>query len=144
MQTRRTKRNYGLTMNMPPMIDVVFLLLIFFLVASQFAQVTYEQQVDLPEAESSEAPEQLAPSRHRLVVHIAADEQWTVTGAPITVEEFRQQLLRLLEEVPADELEVRVRADRTVPYRAIEPLLLTCAREGGWKVNFAVLPEPRS
>ena len=36
-------------------------------------------------------------------------------------------------------LEVRIRADRQVPYRHVEPILLACARCGVWKVTFAVI-----
>jgi biopolymer transport protein ExbD len=35
-------------------------------------------------------------------------------------------------------LEVRIRTDRLVPYRVIEPIMVACARSGVWKVTFAV------
>ena len=37
------------------------------------------------------------------------------------------------------QMEVRIRADRTVPYRVVEPLMIACARAGVWKVTFAVV-----
>ena len=36
-------------------------------------------------------------------------------------------------------LEVRIRSDRNVPYRVVEPVLLACARSGVWNVTFAVI-----
>jgi len=46
---------------------------------------------------------------------------------------------RLLQENPtAPPLEVRIRCDRKVPYSVVEPIMIACARQGVWKVTFAV------
>jgi hypothetical protein len=39
------------------------------------------------------------------------------------------------------DLEVRIRGDRSVPYRVIEPLLVSCAEAGVWNVGFVVVRE---
>ena len=36
------------------------------------------------------------------------------------------------------DLEVRIRSDRTVPYARVEPVMLSCAKAGIWNVTFAV------
>lgn len=138
MRSQRQKRTYGMPLNMTPLIDVVFLLLVFFLVASQFAQVEYEREVDLPEAESGEQPE---PSPRRLIVHVGRDESLSVAGLPLDPEKLDGRLREFRGDDPAADVEVRLRADRDVPYRVIKPVLLACARNGIWRVNFAVLPE---
>jgi biopolymer transport protein ExbD len=141
MRSHRQKRSYGLPLNMTPLIDVVFLLLVFFLVASQFAQVEYEQEVDLPEAESGE---QAPQARRRLVVHVGRDESLSVAGLAVDPDALEQRLRDFLGGDSPDDVEVRLRADRAVPYRAIEPVLLACARSGIWRVDFAVLHESAS
>jgi biopolymer transport protein ExbD len=138
MRSQRQRRSYGMPLNMTPLIDVVFLLLVFFLVASQFAQVEYEQEVDLPEAESGEQAEL---SARRLVVHVGRDESLSVSGVALDPRDLDGRLRAILGEGSPEDVEVRVRADRQVPYRAIKPVLLACARNGIWRVNFAVLPE---
>ena len=35
--------------------------------------------------------------------------------------------------------EVRIRSDRSVPYRFVEPVMIACARAGAWNVTFAVI-----
>ena len=131
----------GVPLNMTPMIDVVFLLLIFFLVASQFAQVEYDQSVDLPKAESSESLESQPSKSYRLVIQIDQDEQWTLAGNPVNLMDVENHFETLAQSLKPDQIEVRIGADRKAPYRSIEPLLMTCAENGIWDVNFAVLPE---
>ncbi len=43
------------TLNLTPLIDVVFLLLVFFLVSTTFADEQVEMDLELPEAQSGEA-----------------------------------------------------------------------------------------
>jgi hypothetical protein len=46
--------------------------------------------------------------------------------------------------VHGDDLEVRIRSDRSVEYSRIEPILLACVRAGIWNVSFAVLRREES
>jgi biopolymer transport protein ExbD len=128
-------RGGGLKFNLTPMIDVVFNLIIFFLAASHLARSEIVADVELPEAATG-GPEE-ADLHRRLIVTILADGKLSVGGREMTLAQVEQLL-------PADErareFEVRIRTDRRVAYRHIEPLLLACARAGVIKVRFAVLP----
>jgi biopolymer transport protein ExbD len=127
------------------MIDVVFNLVIFFLAASHLARSQVALPVNLPEAAGGRPEE--AQKASRLTITVLADGQYSVAGEIHRIE----QLEALLAPAPApaglqELLEVRIRADRQVPYRAIEPLLLSCARHGVTRIRFAVAParlEPR-
>ena len=46
---------------------------------------------------------------------------------------------RQSQDPQQNRLEVRIRSDRTVPYRIVEPLMVACARSGVWRVTFAVV-----
>jgi len=63
-----------------------------------------------------------------------------LAGEVVDVPEFRR---RIGVEAQRTEgaLEVRIRADRSVPYRAVEPLLSACANSGVWNVGFTVVHE---
>lgn len=132
----------GLKFNITPMIDVVFNLIIFFLAASHLARSEALEQVELPEAGTSQ-PEQ-AELQRRLIVTITADEKLRVSGSEYKLPQI-EQLIVAERGDPAQgrDFEVRIRTDRRVPYRTIEPLLLACARAGVSKVKFAVLPNER-
>ena len=125
--------------NMTPMIDVVFLLVIFFLVSSHLAQQESQYELDLPNASSGVAPEK--DDVRRVVVNVLPEE--TPAGR-IMVGDRRmghEELKKLiaLERKTHGRLEVRIRTHRKVPYRLVEPIMVACARSGVWKVTFAVL-----
>jgi biopolymer transport protein ExbD len=71
-----------------------------------------------------------------------ADETILVGGSPIGERGIADMLREFKAAQPEGEVELRIRSDRAAPYRAVEPLLLECARNGIWKVTFAVLREP--
>jgi biopolymer transport protein ExbD len=121
---------------MTPMIDVVFLLIIFFLVSSHLARQETQIEVDLPGAETSEQPD--ATSRPRVTVNVLPNGQVLLGSGPVDRNELGRRLAVERERVGRD-LEVRVRGDRGVPYRVVEPILLACARSGIWNVTFAVV-----
>jgi biopolymer transport protein ExbD len=126
---------------MTPMIDVVFLLIIFFLVSSHLARQESQVAVDLPDAASSDRPEE--EDVRRVIVNVLSETQILVGSQPI--EPARLETLLNYESHRTQgagsnrPLEVRIRTDRSVPYRAVEPILLACARSGIWNVKFAVV-----
>lgn len=133
-------RSGGLKFNLTPMIDVVFNLIIFFLAASHLARSEALEPVNLPEA-STGKPEEAELNR-RMTVTITADETYRVASTVCTLAEIEQMLLVTKAGDPARtaDVELRIRTDRDVPYRLIEPLLLSCARAGVTKIKFAVVP----
>ncbi len=144
----RTPTNHGrgtIGFNMTPMIDVVFQLIIFFLVSSHMAQQETQVTVDLPDAASSDRAEE--EDVRRVVINVLSETQILVGSQPI--EPGRLETLLSYENQKstgagnARPLEVRIRTDRTVPYRAVEPILLACARSGIWNVKFAVINNTR-
>jgi biopolymer transport protein ExbD len=124
--------------NMTPMIDVVFQLIIFFLVSSHLAKQEAHLKLPLPEAQSGI---QDKPSeKPRLTVNVLADGTLYFGGREVTAEELRVQLAERKSEV-GEEVEVRIRGDRGAPYKHIEPVLRACARAGIWNVKFANFPK---
>ena len=128
----------GLQFNITPLIDVVFLLIIFFLVASHFIRNEQVEQVELPTATQGRDEDEAAS---RILITIAADKRLMMSGHEATLDEIERRLQIVAEEHGAEFTELRIRADRSVPYSVVEPLLLTAARNGVTKVRFAVLPK---
>ena len=132
----------SLGFNMTPMIDVVFLLIIFFLVSShlvrQDTQVELEE-VSLPQAHSGQRAEQ--DQIRRVVVNVLPDQESggriIVGGRPMPSRELGE--LIAYGKRAGHHLEVRIRSDRQVPYRVVEPVMIACARAGVWRVTFAVV-----
>lgn len=92
-------------LNLTPVIDVVFLLLIFFLVATRFDQQEEELDIELPEAVQAQ-PISMTPE---LVVNISRTGGFTVYGKQYN----EPELQRLLEEAHENNphQKVRLRGD---------------------------------
>ena len=127
------------TLNMTPMIDVVFLLIIFFLLSSHLARQEASVELDLPEAISSRPADFTGPVR-RLTINVLADARWLIAGQHVD----RDELARIVDverRLGEGRLEVRIRCDRQVHYSAVEPVLVACARADVWNVGFAVIKQ---
>jgi biopolymer transport protein ExbD len=131
----------SLEFNMTPMIDVTFLLIIFFLLASHFAQQEVQLDLALPTAHSGR--QGIEGQNRRVTINVLSEGALLLGGQPLD----RQELARRIEfesrqnQEPGRELEVRIRCDRRVAYRHVEPIMLACAAAGVWKVTFAVVRE---
>ncbi len=122
-------------LNMTPLIDVVFLLIVFFLVSSNLARQETQMELDLPTAASGD--EAMAEGRPRVSVNVLADGRILLGNIEAQPEEIAERLA-FERNRSGDDLEVRIRSDRSVPYGSVEPVLLACADAGIWNVTFAV------
>ena len=138
MRLPNSNRRKSLVFNMTPMIDVVFLLIIFFLVSSHLARQEVHMQLDLPAAGNSQ--EILEVETPTLVVNVTAARKLVVRGHSLTPTELESQLKKAIQK-KGKNLEVRIRSDQQVPYEVVEPIMLSCARAGIWNVTFAVFRE---
>lgn len=136
MRPPRRHRAAPVRVNMTPMIDVTFLLIIFFLLSSHLAQQETQLELCLPSATSSQ--QATDSSRPRLLVNVRPDGRVVLGSSETTRNEMRGRLQIERERLGPD-LEVRIRADRSVPYDVVEPILLACADAGIWNVTFAVV-----
>ena len=132
-------RQFGLSFNITPLIDIVFLLVIFFLIASHVARSESQEPVALPTAPQKQADVESLPDR--LVVTITAVHRLHVAGQVVMLKDIEAVLSRRGSSTQAGQFEVRSRGDKRVPYRVVEPIMLSCARAGITRVGYAVLSE---
>ena len=130
-----------LRVNMTPMIDVVFLLIIFFLVSSHLARQESQLPLPLPTAESGQ-PDDVR--RDRVVVNVLGDGALMLSGRSVSTTELQRRLSNEVRAV-GKELEVRIRSDRAVPFQFVQPILTAVSKSGIRNVTFAVTqPNARS
>lgn len=115
----------GITIEMTPMIDMVFLLLIFFLVATTFQQTEREMQIALPFA-SSAAP--ISALLQELIINVDADGGIIVGGRTVEPETLEGMVSEAVEANP--EQKVTVRGDRRAVYAHIVTVLDICKSAG--------------
>ena len=75
-----------------------------------------------------------------MTVNVRADGEVQLAGSSVESAELARRLQYEAANT-AQPLEVRIRTDRSVPYRHVEPILSACARAGIWDVTFAVIAE---
>ncbi len=133
MRVPTRNRHGSLGFNMTPMIDVVFQLIIFFLVSSHLVKQESQLKLPLPVADSGTLSDD---TQSRAVLNVRADGSLLLGGRPVAAEQLEERLRELLRE--KGELEIKIRADRHVPYRFVQPILLACYRVGIGNVTYSV------
>ena len=103
------------SLSLTPMIDVVFLLLIFFLVASRFAEEDRQMEVKLPQD---------------VELTIDADGNYYVgDGRPIALDQLELLLAQASASNPMTQT-VIIRADRQCSWDAVVQAMSACHRAG--------------
>ena len=115
------------SLSLTPLIDVVFLLLIFFLVATQFAEEDRELNVKLPTASAAKP---LIMKPNDLEVSIDAEGNYYLdSDRKLTAEEMRTVLGEAALNNPLRQ-SVIIRADRNCPWNAVAQAMNYCYQAG--------------
>ena len=123
---------------MTPMIDVVFLLIIFFLVSSHLARQESRMELELPAASTGQDDADLETPR--ITINVLKDGSMWVAGRPIQANQLKQTFIDAVAKEGKD-IEVRIRGSRSAPYSVVEPIMLSCVEAKIWKVTYAVYRE---
>ena len=113
------------TLEMTPLIDIVFLLLIFFLVATTFQQTEREMQIALPQAAFS-GP--ISTALREIIINVDAEGTIIVSGRTIEPDDLRALIENAMTVNP--DQKVTVRGDRNAAYAHIVRVLDIC-KSGG-------------
>jgi len=135
MKTRKQKRRFAHTTNetevsMTPMIDVVFQLLIYFLVTFSTADVLAHLDISRP---SPETTRQKAPPSADMIRVAVLPEGFAINGRAVSAEELGN-LLRRLAAVSTNQTVLVVADDRSLHGKLIQALDL-CAQSGLTKIS---------
>ena len=117
-----------------PMIDVVFLLLCFFVTSQIFAQWETEIDVALPTAATGGMPQRLPGE---VIVNVRADGATVVNGQTLDDAQLRAMMDRLVDLFPGQP--VLLRADKPTAYEHVVRVLDTCRQADIWNISFATL-----
>ena len=106
------------SIELTPIIDMVFLLLIFFLVATTFHQTEREMQIALPSAASA-GP--ISAAMREVIINVDVNGRIIVNGAVLDSEELESLIETAVSENP--DQKVTVRADRDTIYAHVVNVL---------------------
>lgn len=130
----RPHRRQGVDINLTPLIDVVFLLLIFFMVSTTFKDEA-RLRVQLPQAQGEDAPDK-EPEHIRLVIDQSGsyyvDDRALVDRNQLTLVRALTGALGERRNLP-----VLIQADANTPHQAVMTALDAAAEVGLTRIAFA-------
>ncbi|MEN7972414.1 MAG: biopolymer transporter ExbD [Verrucomicrobiota bacterium] len=121
--------------DMAPMIDMVFLLLIFFMVAS--VVVTEKVDVSLPDSQAAKVPEDI---KGRIVLSVDVKGQiYLGPSRKLTLAELKALLSEELDIDP--NLRILIRSDERVEYKTLKEIMVACGEVGATDLIYATFEE---
>lgn len=129
MTERRARRQDPVQLNLTPLIDVLFNLLIFVLASASIAAVG-ELSIELPASTASAEGE-----TDSLMIAIGADLGCSVGGVPVTFDAIEESVARGLDASPSRG--VVVHADRSVPTGVLVDVYDAAERAGATRIAIA-------
>ena len=124
------------SLSLTPLIDVVFLLLIFFLVATEFAEQERELRVLLPEASEAQP---LTSKPRELFLNIDAQGRYFVSGRTLAPDELDAALEMAWVNNPG-RASVIIRADRRCPWQYVVAAINACLKANIRDYKVTALP----
>jgi biopolymer transport protein ExbD len=143
--SRREAKARRLSISMTPMIDIVFLLIIFFMCVTEISKLEIES-LTLPEASMARDND---PTPPRLTVNVMRNGSYRVGGEDYSSSELKLLVARRVIAGERDakghsDLAVRIRADAHVPYKYVQRVMNQCSKARIWQLSFGVSPRPRN
>jgi biopolymer transport protein ExbD len=120
------------TFQIAPMVDVLLVLLVFFLVTWNFALSENELDIKVPSASKAKESQ---PYVGQVVVNVKQDGSIVFNRQPLTSDQLQEKLLKLSALYP--DQAVILRADKEVKYQSIMNVLDICRIANIWNVAFA-------
>ncbi|OUD12365.1 ExbD/TolR family protein [Thioflexithrix psekupsensis] len=134
MKLRRLSRRESLRMNLTPLIDMVFLLLVFFLMTTTFNRQS-QLEINLPEATT----EQKATSNALIRIMVDRQGQYAVNDSPPLIDNRLTTLVQVLTQMKAQqsaEATVMISADGDAPHQAVIRAMEAAQEVGLFKLTF--------
>ena len=136
MNFRKTRRGVLPTFQMTSMMDIIFLLLFFFITTSVFSQWEYEINISLPSAQSGKVPDRLPGE---IIINLDSEGVITVNQHALTPDDLLDKCQRLVKLYPGHP--VVIRSDKGTRYEHLVVVIDTCRKADIWSFSMATTEE---
>ena len=119
-------------LDLTPMIDIVFLLIIFFMVGTQFTEMERQYDIQLPTVTDAKPLTNLPDD---IIVNVSQNGEVTLQGEKKTLAELEKALKAAVKNFPGQS--VVIRGDSTGPYQNVMNVLDICNRVNIRSVSLA-------
>ena len=126
------KKSRAPALALTSMLDVIFLLLCFFVTVSVFSQWESEISIKLPASKTSEQPERLPGE---IIVNLTKEGVVKVNGNVMPLPELKSRLAKVAKFYPGQP--VIIRADRDTRYESLVEVMDACREADVWNFSLA-------
>ncbi|MCP4849498.1 MAG: biopolymer transporter ExbD [Verrucomicrobiaceae bacterium] len=131
MKQQEKRKDEVVSFQITPMIDMTFLLLIFFMVTSKLSKEKVKMDISLPTASAAKIPDDLS---NRDVINVDREGNFYIANEMATKEQLKRHLKARFKVAPP--LKVYYRADKDTPYEVTEGFMQLAAEAGAHQVLF--------
>lgn len=124
------RKNKDMFLELTPLIDVVFLLLIFFMVSTTFVDINTGINITLPESAVKELPEE-----REIIVSITKENNIYINRRRVSNENFETELSKKLKELK--KYNVIIKADKGLNYGIIVDIMSKAKDAGALELDIA-------
>ena len=128
----QTRQLEPAAMQLAPMIDIVFLLLIFFIVTWQFSRSETEMKISVPSSQEGADPKRVLGE---IIVNVRVTGEVVVEGQVMSQAQLQQKLSAIARQ--HQNQPVRLRGDAKAEYQMMVEVIDTCQKAGIWNISFA-------
>jgi biopolymer transport protein ExbD len=132
--TGKAGKERALALDMTPMIDIVFQLLIFFLTTAHMAQAT-RAPIDLPLERGEQRRSQ---EEAGMIINVTSAGEFIVSERTVSADELDDLILAALARAP--QMKPLIRADRAAPTHVLNALLDRLKKSGVESARLATAP----
>lgn len=129
----KTLRDEEPSINLTPMVDIVFQLIIFFMVGTRFAEMERKIGVEVPAVQNAEA---LAAAPEKRVINVYRDGQLSLDNRPVSLEQLTSELSA--GRAAHEDLGVLVRGDAEGAFQHVASVLNACRQAGIAELGISV------
>lgn len=138
MNFRKKQRARPQGLQMTALMDVIFLLLCFFVTTSVFSQWESEIAIALPSAKSATVPGRMPGE---IILNVSSQGVVTINGQVLTLEDLTSRLSRLAKLYPGQP--VVIRADKETSYESLVAVIDACRTADVWNFSLATKDEDK-
>lgn len=132
MNFTRKRRGGAAALQLTSVMDVIFLLLCFFITSSVFSQWETEVSIALPTAKSATVPGRMPGE---IILNLNEKGDVSINGRVLSLAEVTERLKRIAAVYPGQP--VVIRADKSVQYDRLMGLIDACRTADVWNFSLA-------
>ena len=132
MNFRKRAQPQLLGFQIAPMVDILLVLLVFFIVTWNFAITENEMDVKVPTAAAAKEQQ---PMANQTVLNVRKNGTVVMNRKELNLEDLRKKLSQLSERYP--DYAIILRGDKQLPFEDLMAVMDVCRQANIWNVAFA-------